>query len=374
MKILLCTNAFENITNGPAKFANLVLQINEHYPQHQVRVLTEDVSESRLTSLNYVYKVRLNFPEVLRPFGQVLRMFAYYNRAKQIQKEYDYDVLVYINSFNGLWASWVSDKPTIGMINDDNNLSANFSNLNTQRWTKKIVFKYLEKISTNYHKAIISNSDYLTQQIIKAYLPNPIKVYRLYKSIDLRNTTFQPHRDFKQPIRILFIKADYIRGGLKILASALKSLDSLTFELTVVGPNQRFAGDIYSIFKNTTNTNIHFLAEQPQSTIFNLLRTQDIFCVPSLQEALGVTNIEALAFGISVVSTHAGGIPEVLDNGNNGWMAAPGNPQDLACALQACIQNAEQRLQKSINGRRFIERFSAPYMFKEFIRILEECK
>ncbi|MDO1446948.1 glycosyltransferase family 4 protein [Rhodocytophaga aerolata] len=374
MKILLCTNAFENITNGPAKFANLVLQINDRYPQHQIRILTEDVSESRLTSLKYVYKVTLNYPGFLRLFGQFLRMFIYYNKAKQIQKEYDYDVLVYINSFNGLWASLVSDKPTIGMINDDNNLRTNFKNFTNQRWAKKIIFKYLEKLSAKHHKGIISNSDYLTQQILKAYSLPSTRVTRLYKSIDLDNTTFQPHREFKQPIRVLFIKADYIRGGLTVLAAALQSLQPLTFELTIIGPSQGFGNHISSIFKDTTNTTVHFLGEQPQATVFTLLTTQDIFCVPSLQEALGVANIEALAYGIPVVSTKAGGIPEVLDNGNNGWMAVPGNPLDLASALQACIQNTEQRLQKSINGRRYIERFSAPYMFKEFLRILEECK
>jgi colanic acid/amylovoran biosynthesis glycosyltransferase len=50
-----------------------------------------------------------------------------------------------------------------------------------------------------------------------------------------------------------------------------------------------------------------------------------------------MTNIEGLASGISVVTSSAGGIPEVLDDGRNGWMAVPGDARDLAEKLKECI-------------------------------------
>ena len=118
---------------------------------------------------------------------------------------------------------------------------------------------------------------------------------------------------------------------------------------------------------------MQLLGDQPQQVVYEHLGTNDIFCIPSLKEALGVANIEALASGISVISTNTGGIPEVLDNGNNGWLVNLNDPQALADAIKECIGNAQKRMDKSINGRKFISKFSVDTMLDNFIRILEDA-
>jgi glycosyltransferase involved in cell wall biosynthesis len=375
MKILLCTNSFENITNGPAKFANLVLQINERYPEHQIRILTEDIQESKAAIRTNVYRVAIKFPSFLKPLGQVLRMFIYYNKAKGVQKEYLYDILVYINSFNGLWAAMVSDKPTIGMINDYNNLSAKFSTFNTEyRWLKKFIFKYLEKLSTRYHKAIVSNSAYLSRQLIETYQIPSSKLFMLYKAVDISGISYQPERAFASPINILFVKADYLTGGLHVLAKALALLPSVNFLLTIIGPPKRFDNHVLSFFMKHNHVQVNLLNEQPQQVVYSHLAKNDIFCVPSLKEALGVANIEALAAGIPVISTNVGGIPEVLDYGRNGWLVDVNNPLELAAAIENCIGNPQERITKSTYGREFITKFSVDSMLKKFLSILEECQ
>jgi glycosyltransferase involved in cell wall biosynthesis len=370
MKILLCTNSFENIVNGPAKFANLILEINQLYPNHQVKILTEDSTQPH----EHVYKVDLHLPPYLKPFSQFLRMFIYHKYTRKIHKTYPFDVLVYNNAFIGLWSAIVSGQPTVGMINDDNNLSttilkATFNKL----WFKQIIFKQFEKLSTRFHRAIISNSDYLTKGLIKAYNLHPQKIYRLYKAIDLSTIRHNPVRDFTFPIKILFVKADYIRGGLPVLAQALGLLKEMHFVVTIIGPHQHFAKNVYSLFDKFSHIQVKFMAEQPQKIVYEQLNINDIFCVPSLREALGVANIEALAFGISVISTHTGGIPEVLDHGNNGWLILPNDSQALAAAIKTSIENEFIRKEKSASARVFVERFTKTNMFKEFITILEHA-
>ena len=101
------------------------------------------------------------------------------------------------------------------------------------------------------------------------------------------------------------------------------------------------------------------------------MSTYDIFCVPSYTEAFGVANIEALAHGISVISTSVGGIPEVLDNGKNGWLVESGNSQALADAITECIQMPELRVQKAENGLSFIQKFSKDEMLRNFVEMHE---
>ena len=374
MKILFCTNAFENVTNGPVRFANIILEINPLFPEHELRVLTEDVSENRLSALKYVYKLELNIPRLLKPLGQVLRWFIYYRKIKEIEKTYDFDVLVYINSFNGLWASLVSDKPTVGMINDEKNMLAVWQNFEFKTlWFKRFTFQQFERWSAQRHRLVIANSEFLTQRIISKYQLPAAKVKRLYKSIPLDGIAFNANRNFGKTIKILFVKADYLVGQLPILAESLKTLTQYKFLLTVVGPEPWFETHLRSFFVNIPNLTLDYVGAQPQARVFEYMSEYDIFCVPSYTEAFGVANIEALAHGISVVSSRVGGIPEVLDDGNNGWLVESGNVQDLANALKTCIENPDERNRRAQNGRKFIEKFSKDEMLRNFVEMLSQA-
>lgn len=368
MKILFCTNAFENITNGPAKFANLILEINERHAGHEIRILTEDVSHER----QYVYKVNLRIPRLLKPLGQLLRMFVYYRKTKQIQREYAYDVIVYNNAFTGLWASLVSGQPTVGMINDEKNLRATLAGFKFSRqWLKQFAFSRLEYISTRTHRLIITNSDFLREKVMQTYRVPAVKTHRLYKSIDLPGIVWQPDRNFQPPIQVVFVKADYRVGNLPVLAEALSQLSGYGFVLHVIGPDLKFETDVKRYFTDKPNVELRYWGPQPQAVVYQYLRAADIFCVPSATEALGVANIEALAHGIPVVSSRVGGIPEVLDNGNNGWLAEPGNAVALAAAIGECIRDAEARCHKSARGRDFIAVFDKKEMLSDFLIMLK---
>ena len=371
MKILFCTNAFENITNGPVRFANIILEINALFLEHELRVLTEDVSENRLLGLRYVYKLKLNIPRLLKPLGQVLRWFIYYRKIKEIEKTYDFDILVYINSFNGLWASLVSKKPTVGMINDEKNMLATWQNFELKPlWIKRFTFQQFERWSAKRHRLVIANSEFLTQRIISKYQLPAWKVKRLYKSIPLSGIAFNADRNFGEAIKILFVKADYLVGQLPVLADALKTLTQYQFLLTVVGPEPQFETHLCSFFTDIPNLTLDYVGAQPQERVFGYMSEYDIFCVPSYTEAFGVANIEALAHGISVVSSRVGGIPEVLDDGKNGWLVESGNVLALANALETCIENPDERRRRSQNGRKFIEKFSKDEMLRNFVEML----
>jgi glycosyltransferase involved in cell wall biosynthesis len=373
MKILFCSNTFQNITNGPAKFASLLLTLNHVYPQHEIRIVTEDVDADQGDQSKIdVYKVILRIPFWLKPLGQILRMFAYYQKVKQIKSEYAFDILIYNNAFNGLWASWVSPVPTVGMINDEKNIRATLATIKPDRWwIKQFFFKQLEKLSTRSHKAIITNSDFLKERVIHAYRLSPGKVYRLYKSIDIRHIVYQPDRNFETPIQVLFVKADYRVGNLAVLIRALATLTQYKFVVTVIGPESRFKSEIRSFVPQTDTISLNYLGPQPQAVVYEYLRRNDIFCVPSNTEALGVANIEALAHGIPVISSQVGGIPEVLNYGANGWLVTPNDSSALASAFQECITNSILRKQKSEQGKQFVERFTKDVMLDEFIKIVE---
>lgn len=369
MKILFCTNKFTEVTNGPAKFANLLLQINDEYPEHELRILTEDIDKSVFG----VYKLELNYPSVLVLLSQFFRIFAYHQKAKKIKKtDFDFDVIVYNNAFIGLLSAYHFPN-SVGMINDDNNAVRSLKSFEFNYiFVKQYIFKQLEKISVRFHDQIIVNSIFLKQLLTQKYPIGKNKYRLLYKAVEHVSLKSIQHIFNAEYIRVLFVKSDFKRGGLKDLIEAL-SLTAYNFDLTVVGPGSENNDLIRSWANEKTNINLRLLGPKPQQVVFSLLsNSTDIFCVPSHQEALGVANLEAMVRGVPVISTWVGGIPEVLAEGKNGWLVPPQNPQALAQAFIECITNKKIRNRKIMAGIEASKKFSVKHCLETFLKITTE--
>jgi glycosyltransferase involved in cell wall biosynthesis len=89
----------------------------------------------------------------------------------------------------------------------------------------------------------------------------------------------------------------------------------------------------------------------------NLYHASDVIVVPSRwPEPLGLINIEAGACRKPVVATRVGGIPEVVHDGVNGYLVAPGDVEDLARRVQQLLDSPEERRTMGAAGRLLVER------------------
>jgi glycosyltransferase involved in cell wall biosynthesis len=104
-----------------------------------------------------------------------------------------------------------------------------------------------------------------------------------------------------------------------------------------------------------------------------LLPAFSVFCLSSHLEGLGTSLLDAMAFGLPVVATAAGGIPEAVEDGVTGRLTPPRDPAALADALADVLGDEERRRAYGAAGRRrFLERFTADHMVEETLRVLEE--
>lgn len=376
MKILLATKTFNPITHGPAKFAHFMLEINERYPQHEVRILTEGI-ENEIPDL--IYKITTNYPRPFGAFWPIFDNFTYYKKIVQIKSVYDFDILLVNNAIQGTWSRMrlPASVKVVGMLNDDDYLSETISTIRQDRmWLINFYRKYLEWLAVKKLDKIITCSMSLKNKVIQTYKTSKVYVSHLYMTIDFSTIKFKLDRQSTNTddiIKILFVKSDYPRGGLKILIEALTLLSDFNFQLTIIGPKEKHRSTIFSYLKKKNNLTLNYLGPQSQEQVFDAFNHHDIFCVPALKEALGVANIEALAAGIPVVSTRVGGIPEVLDNGNNGWLCEAENISGLAHEIESCLTNEMARRKKAERGRAFvITNFGHEKMLENLIKILEK--
>jgi len=102
-----------------------------------------------------------------------------------------------------------------------------------------------------------------------------------------------------------------------------------------------------------------------------LLTSFDIFVLPSLFEALGLSIIEAMGAGLPVIGSTAGGIPEIVSHGSSGLLFEAGNSSDLAGCLNRLIRSPELRARLGDEGKaevvkqfaneRYVERLYGEY-------------
>ena len=81
--------------------------------------------------------------------------------------------------------------------------------------------------------------------------------------------------------------------------------------------------------------------------------------MPTLAEGFGFTNLEAMSYGLPVVSSTAGPIPEVVAHGRTGLLVAPGDVDALAQAMAALAGDGARGVAMGAAAREaFLERFT----------------
>jgi len=98
-----------------------------------------------------------------------------------------------------------------------------------------------------------------------------------------------------------------------------------------------------------------------------------VFCLSSHMEGLGTSLLDAMAFGVPVVATAAGGIPEAVTDGVTGRLVPPRDPDALAAALVEALADPARRAEWGRAGRqRFEEHFTADRMVESTLAVYAE--
>jgi glycosyltransferase involved in cell wall biosynthesis len=84
---------------------------------------------------------------------------------------------------------------------------------------------------------------------------------------------------------------------------------------------------------------VTFLGAVPRERVLRLFGAADACVVPSAWENLPHTVVEALAVGCPVIATSVGGVPEVVRDGENGLLVAPGDSRALANAIARLLSD-----------------------------------
>ena len=153
-------------------------------------------------------------------------------------------------------------------------------------------------------------------------------------------------------IKLLYVGGLSQRKGISYLFEAIKGLEQYC-ELTVVG-----SGNINSCPVLKKELNMHkYIPSLPHSEILKLMSEHDVLIFPSLFEGFGLVVTEAMSQGTPVITTERTCGPDIIVNGENGWLVDAGScialrqrieeiithPELIKMAGQAAMETAKSR-------------------------------
>lgn len=249
--------------------------------------------------------------------------------------------------------------------------SSDPDDLSRQVWLRKqAIFARVEP----GHLHIVTPSSWLGREAKRSILLSKFPVTVIPNSLGTND--FAPRdRSFARDVlgvpndaNIILFAAESITNKRKGFSLLIKALDFLKnqknlFLMMLGNGDPTFAIDIPNI-KLGHISNDRFL-----SLIYS---AADVYVIPSLQDNLPNTVLEALACGVPVASFEVGGIPDMVRPEVTGLLAAPENARALADVIITLLKNEGTRAEMSSNCRRIAKQeYSLEVQAKAYVDIYE---
>ena len=112
--------------------------------------------------------------------------------------------------------------------------------------------------------------------------------------------------------------------------------------------------DVLKSAESEINGNIVYCTNLPWEDAMSTLQESNVLALPSRMESLPTAVKEAFFLKTSVVATNVGGVPELIQNNENGILVPPNDPKKLADAINSILENKELAQKFVNNGYEFV--------------------
>ena len=215
--------------------------------------------------------------------------------------------------------------------------------------------------------ASVSCSEYNSQLIAGRYGIKPEVIYngidpKVFRPLPLPDNHLEKEFSLSKGDKVIIYVGRLIGlKGLKVLLGAIASFkDRSGIKLLIVGDGEE-RSSIQTLGKRLgIGPQVLFAGFVPHAELPRYYSLAHIAVFPTLaEEAFGISICEAMACGVATISTRVGGIPELIRDGETGFLTHPGDEEELAEKMQILLDDEKLRLEIGKRaGERILQDFT----------------
>lgn len=234
--------------------------------------------------------------------------------------------------------------------------------LDTSRFISRSLFKHAYRI--------VSPSGYLKHEFeTRGYHG----IVEIPNNIEISDCEFKKRDSFSPKLLWVraFDKTYNCEMAVEVLRLLLKTYPEAS--LCMIGPDKD--GSMQSTIdlakRYGISDRLKITGRLSKSDWHNVAKEYDIFISTTNFDNTPVSVIEAMALGLPVVSTNVGGMPFLINDGNDGYLVEKNNAAEMAECITGIIRNPAENTQLSLRARRKAERFDWQSVKQQWAEILK---
>jgi glycosyltransferase involved in cell wall biosynthesis len=233
---------------------------------------------------------------------------------------------------------------------------------------------------------LIAVSDFTRRELLQYYKVKANKIRVIHNGVDIDK--FKPAADkVKAKTELGFNPEDkailsvgrlYARKGLFTLIESMafvtRKFKNAKFIIAGKGLSDEMKKLVNYATKLGVKENIIFTGYFPDKKLPKLYQAADIFAFSTFYENLPFAVLEALSSGLPVVTTQVGGIPEMINNGKDGFLVEPANSKELADRILYYLEHPAAASEMALLARKNMENhFDWRLIVKKVLKIYDEA-
>jgi len=254
------------------------------------------------------------------------------------------------------------------------------------------VNRWLEFAALRRAAAVTSPSYFQAQEVAKDLgwpteriyvIPNPISPWLLEQALNSEPAVGDQWPVLSaaegSPVVLYTGRIEYRKGTIPLLRSVPYVTKAFPNVQYVVAGGRHTSIDDRALNqvldKDHIRAHVHLLGHVPWEQLPDWYRQATVFVMPSFYETFCISVVEAMAFGLPVVATTAGGLPEVVEDGVTGILVPPGDPKALAEAIVCLLRDPDLRRRMGQAGReRVLAEFTVDQVIEQTLNVYEQVK
>ncbi len=206
-------------------------------------------------------------------------------------------------------------------------------------------------------------------EITKEYHLEPEKVPIIYNGIDIAKFSPKIHMKTQGLYTIMNVASLTKRKNQALLIEAFNLVlkQKANVKLVFVGDGEEKSSLQSLAEKYKISDRVEFVGIT--SEVQKWLSKADIFVLCSFFEGLPLSIIEAMAVGLPVIGTAVGGVPDIIEDGVNGFLVPSNDALKLSMAMLKLIEDKELRSQMSQNNIEKAKNFDIGYVTGEYMKL-----